>query len=136
RTTLDPKRQRAAEVAIATALKESENRKVGQGAAIALDNNGAILAMVGGKSYLESQFNRATQAERQPGSAFKPVIYLAALENGYTPSTEIMDSPVVLGEWAPQNSNAQYAGTVTLTEALARSINTVAVKLGEKVGVQ
>lgn len=136
RTTLDPKRQRAAETAIATALKESETRKVGQGAAIALDNNGAILAMVGGKSYFESQFNRSTQAERQPGSAFKPVIYLAALENGYTPSTEIMDSPVVLGEWAPQNSNAQYAGTVTLTEALARSINTVAVKLGEKVGVQ
>jgi penicillin-binding protein 1A len=137
RTTLDPKRQRAAEAAVATALKDSESRKVGQGAAIALGGNGAILAMVGGKSYFESQYNRATQAERQPGSAFKPVIYLAALENGYTPRTEVTDSPVVLGEWAPQNyENNQYAGSVTLTEALARSINTVAVKLGEKVGVQ
>jgi len=109
---------------------------VGQGAAIALAPNGAILAMIGGKSYLESQFNRATQAERQPGSAFKPVVYLAALEKGFTPSTEVTDSPVSLGEWSPRNANAKYAGAVTLTEALARSINTVAVKLAERVGVK
>lgn len=137
RTTLDPKRQRAAETAIAEALKDGGgNRHVGQGAAIALAPNGAILAMIGGKSYLQSQFNRATQAERQPGSAFKPVVYLAALEQGFTPQTDIEDSPVALGEWAPQNSNARFTGTVTLTEALARSINTVAVKLAERVGVK
>lgn len=137
KTTLDPKRQRAAEAAIAAALKnDGGKRHVGQGAAVALAPNGAILAMIGGKSYLESQFNRATQAERQPGSAFKPVVYLAALEKGFTPSTEVTDSPVSLGEWSPRNANAKYAGTVTLTEALARSINTVAVKLAERVGVK
>lgn len=137
KTTLDPKRQRAAEVAIAEALKnDGGKRHVGQGAAIALAPNGAILAMIGGKSYLESQFNRATQAERQPGSAFKPIVYLAALEQGFTPSTEVTDSPVTLGEWSPRNANSKFAGTVTLTEALARSINTVAVKLAEKVGVK
>ncbi|MCE9649559.1 MAG: PBP1A family penicillin-binding protein [Parvibaculum sp.] len=136
-TTLNPKRQRAAEEAIAAALKnDGGGRHVGQGAAIALAPNGAILAMIGGKSYLESQFNRATQAERQPGSAFKAVVYLAALEQGMTPFSEIEDSPVALGEWAPQNSNAKFAGTVTLADALARSINTVAVKLAERVGVK
>lgn len=136
KTTLDPARQRAAEAAIARALKDNGGgHDVTQGAAIALDTNGAILAMVGGKSYLESQFNRATQAERQPGSAFKPVVYLTALEKGFRPNTEVTDSPVMIGEWAPQNSNAQYVGSVTLTEALARSINTVAVKLADRVGV-
>lgn len=137
KTTLDPKRQRAAEAAIAKALKDGAKRDVGQGAAIALSKNGAILAMVGGKSYIESQFNRATQAERQPGSAFKPVIYLAALEKGFSPSDRIDDSPVTLGEWTPQNYESNsYAGLVTLTQALAKSINTVAVKLADKVGVQ
>tara|TARA_R110000868_G_scaffold12110_8_gene58734 strand:+ start:1760 stop:3781 length:2022 start_codon:yes stop_codon:yes gene_type:complete len=135
KTTLDPKRQRAAEAAIANALKLGAERDVAQGSAIALGPDGAILAMVGGKSYFESQFNRATQAERQPGSAFKPVIYLAALEKGFTPRSELSDSPVLLGEWAPKNSSSQYSGNVTLTEALAKSINTVAVKLGEEVGV-
>lgn len=137
KTTLDPKRQRAAEAAIRDALKDNgSGRSVGQGAAIALAPNGAILAMIGGKSYLESQFNRATQAERQPGSAFKPIVYLTALEQGFTPTSEIEDSPIALGEWSPKNSNARYAGTVTLTQALARSINTVAVKLAEHVGVK
>ncbi len=136
KTTLDPARQRAAEDAIAKALKNGGEHDVGQGAAIALATDGAILAMVGGKSYMESQFNRATQAERQPGSAFKPIVYLAAIEKGYDPNTEVTDSPVTLGEWAPENYDAGYEGAVTLTEALARSINTVAVKLGEKVGVQ
>lgn len=137
RTTLDPKRQAAAEAAMRTALASAgAERAIGQGALVALGPDGAIRAMIGGQSYLESQFNRATQAERQPGSAFKPVVYLAALEDGFTPYTEIDDSPVALGEWAPRNANARFAGTVTLTEALARSINTVAVKLGERVGVR
>lgn len=136
-TTLDPRRQAAAENAVREALTgEGVKREAGQGALVALAPDGAVLAMVGGRSYLESQFNRATQAERQPGSAFKPVVYLAALEQGYTPRSEIEDSPVALGEWAPRNANARFAGTVTLAHALARSINTVAVKLGERVGVQ
>ncbi len=137
KTTLDPKRQRAAESAMRAALSsDGAKRDVGQGAFVALGRDGAVLAMVGGKSYLQSQFNRAVQAERQPGSAFKPFVYLAALEQGFTPSSEIEDSPVALGEWAPQNSNKRFTGTVTLTEALARSINTVAVKLAERVGVK
>ncbi|MES1990257.1 MAG: PBP1A family penicillin-binding protein [Pseudomonadota bacterium] len=137
KTTLDRKRQRAAEAAVARALKDGTTRDVTQGSALALSRNGAILAMVGGKSYLESQFNRATQAERQPGSAFKPVIYLAALEKGFSPSDKIDDSPVTLGEWTPQNyESGSYSGLVTLTTALAKSINTVAVKLADKVGVQ
>ena len=137
KTTLDPNRQRAAEDAIARALKKNgDGHDVTQGAAIALAPDGAILAMVGGKSYMESQFNRATMAERQPGSAFKPIVYLAALEKGYDPNTEVTDSPVSLGDWAPENYEAGYEGTVTLTDALARSINTVAVKVGEKVGVE
>lgn len=136
RTTLDPKRQAAAEAAMRGILTGADKRAVGQGSFIALSPDGAVLAMVGGRSYLQSQFNRATQARRQPGSAFKPVVYLAALEQGFTPYTEIDDSPVAIGEWAPRNANAKFAGTVTLTEALARSINTVAVKLGERVGVK
>jgi penicillin-binding protein 1A len=137
RTTLDPKRQHAAENAVRMALAaDGVKRNVGQGAFIALAPNGAVLAMVGGKSYLQSQFNRAVQAERQPGSAFKPVVYLTALEQGFTPTSEIEDSPIALGEWAPQNDNNRYVGTVTLTDALARSINTVAVKLAEHVGVK
>ena len=137
KTTLDRKRQRAAEAAVARALKDGATRDVTQGAGLVLAKNGAILAMVGGKSYLESQFNRATQAERQPGSAFKPVIYLAALEKGFSPSDKIDDSPVTLGEWTPQNyESGSYSGLVTLTTALAKSINTVAVKLADKVGVQ
>ncbi len=136
RTTLDTKRQSAAEEAMRAVFKgDAAKRDIGQGAMIALAPDGAVLALVGGRSYLQSQFNRATQAERQPGSAFKPVVYLAALEQGLNPSTEIEDSPVALGEWAPQNATRRYAGTVTLTEALARSINSVAVKLGERVGV-
>ncbi|MGV8996383.1 MAG: transglycosylase domain-containing protein [Parvibaculaceae bacterium] len=137
KTTLDRKRQRAAEAAVASALKDGEKRNVSQGSALVLSQNGAILAMVGGKSYLESQFNRATQAERQPGSAFKPVIYLTAMEKGFTPSDTMDDSPITLGEWKPQNyESGSYSGIVTLTTALAKSINTVAVKLADKVGVQ
>ena len=137
KTTLDRKRQRAAEAAVARALKDGAARDVAQGSALVLSKNGAILAMVGGKSFLESQFNRATQAERQPGSTFKPVIYLAALKKGFSPSDKIDDSPVTLGEWTPQNyESGSYSGLVTLTTALAKSINTVAVKLADKVGIQ
>ena len=136
RTTLDPKRQAAAESAMRAAFKTGGmKRDIGQGAFIALAPDGAVLALVGGRSYQQSQYNRATQALRQPGSAFKPVVYLAALERGFSPFDEMEDSPVALGEWEPQNANRRYAGEVTLTEALARSINSVAVKLADRVGV-
>lgn len=136
KTTLDPRRQSAAEQAMRAAFKNGGmKRDVGQGAFIALAPDGAVLALVGGRSYLQSQYNRATQAQRQPGSAFKPVVYLAALEQGFTPFDEMEDTPVALGDWEPQNTNGRYIGAVTLTQALARSINSVAVKLAERVGV-
>lgn len=136
KTTLDPKRQTAAEEAMRAAFRNGGmKRDVGQGAFIALAPDGAVLALVGGRSYLQSQYNRATQALRQPGSAFKPIVYLAALERGFTPFDEMEDTPVALGDWEPQNTNGRYMGTVTLTQALARSINSVAVKLAERVGV-
>lgn len=135
KTTLDSRRQGAAENAVMQALNADATRNVGEGALIALGPDGAIRAMVGGRSYRDSQFNRATQAKRQPGSAFKPVIYLAALQSGLTPDTPIVDSPVALGDWQPQNANARFSGEVTLAEALAKSINTIAVKLADRVGL-
>lgn len=134
-TTLDPALQRMAESAVNGALRKwGKSRKVGQAALIALDRHGAVRAMVGGKSYAKSQFNRAVQAYRQPGSAFKPFIYLTAIEQGFLPNTVVMDSPVAIDGWQPKNNNGKYRGRVTLKRALADSINTVAVKLSEKVG--
>lgn len=136
RTTLDPARQTAAESAVRQALEEmGKERNVTQGALIALAPDGAVLAMVGGKSYVESQFNRATQAERQPGSAFKPIVYLAALEAGYTPDSPVTDEPVSMGGWAPRNASERNWGTVSLATALANSINTISVQVGDKVGM-
>lgn len=137
RTTLDPKRQLAAETAIRNALvSQGDKPSVKQGALISLAPDGAVLAMVGGSSYQESQFNRAVQAKRQPGSAFKPVVYAAALENGFTPDSIVDDSPITVGNWSPQNATRSFSGAVTLTDALGRSINTVAVRVGEQVGVK
>lgn len=136
RTTLDPARQTAAEDAVRRALEEmGEKRNVSQGALVALAPDGAVLAMVGGKSYVESQFNRATQAERQPGSAFKPIVYLAALEAGYTPDSPVTDEPVSMGGWAPRNASERNWGTVNLATALANSINTISVQVGDRVGM-
>jgi len=137
RTTLDPKRQLAAEKAIKNALaSQGDKPSVYQGALVSLAPDGAVLAMVGGNSYQESQFNRAVQAKRQPGSAFKPVVYAAALEAGYTPDSIVDDSPITVGNWSPQNATRSFSGAVTLTDALGRSINTVAVRVGEQVGVK
>ena len=134
-TTLDPAMQRAAEAAAQGVLRrEGKSRHVSQVAVVAMDRFGAVKAMVGGRSYEESQFNRAVQARRQPGSAFKPFVYLAALEQGLTPRTVIEDSPVVVNGWQPRNDSGRYKGKVTLTQALAESINTVAVKVSERVG--
>jgi penicillin-binding protein 1A len=134
-TTLDPATQQAAESAVQNVLRrDGKSRHAGQAALIAMDRFGAVKAMVGGRSYEESQFNRAVQARRQPGSAFKPFVYLAALEQRLTPRTQIDDSPIVVDGWQPRNVNGRYKGEVTLKRALAESINTVAVKLSERVG--
>ncbi|NIJ42456.1 penicillin-binding protein 1A [Parvibaculum indicum] len=137
RTTLDRKKQAAAAAAIAGALKANgEKLNISQGAMIALAPDGSILAMVGGKSYGDSQFNRAVQARRQPGSAFKPFVYLAALEDGMKPWSGFYDKRLDYNGWTPQNAGGKSWGQVTMTTALAHSINRVAVQVGDKVGVE
>lgn len=134
-TTLDLNFQRAAESAVAYMLEsEGQGRNVSQAALVALDTKGGIQAMVGGRSYRESQFNRTTQALRQPGSAFKPFVYLTALEQGWQPSDTLYDEPIEIGNWQPANYDGKYSGRVSLTSALSKSINTVAVQLAEQVG--
>ncbi len=130
-TTLDPRLQSAAEAAIAEVLDDTE---AGQVALVAMRHDGAVVAMVGGRDYRTSQFNRATQSMRQPGSAFKPIVFLAALEAGYDADSRIVDTPVAVGGWQPANDGDRYYGEVTLREALARSLNSVAVRLTEQVG--
>ena len=134
-TTLDSRLQRAAEEAVEWALAgEGAAHGASQGALIALDAGGAVRAMVGGRDYGVSQFNRATQARRQPGSAFKLFVYLAALEDGMTPNDMIEDAPLTIDGWSPRNYDETYAGPVSLETAFARSLNTVAVRLSERVG--
>ncbi len=134
-TTIDQKLQRDAEAAVAAGLTV-ENRLKGadQAALIAYDADGALRAMVGGRSYKESQFNRAVQAKRQPGSAFKPFVYAAAMEAGLTPQSRFIDQPVNYDGWSPTNYTDGYIGPVRLTEAMAKSINTVAAQVSERVG--
>jgi penicillin-binding protein 1A len=135
RTTLDPRLQAAAEAAIGEALAKSGGRLgVGQGALVALAPDGAVQAMVGGRDYGESQFNRATQAQRQPGSSFKPFVYLAGLEAGLRPTDHFVDAPIRIGNWEPHNYLDKYIGDVSLAEALAQSINTVAVQVAQRAG--
>ena len=130
-TTLDPKLQAAAEKAV---TEVSANGLPSQVALVALRHDGAVVAMIGGRVYADSQFNRATQALRQPGSAFKPIVYLAAVEAGYEADSQIVDTPVAVEGWRPANDGDRYFGEVTLREALARSLNSVAVRLTESVG--
>ena len=135
RTTLDAGLQKAAEEAMEWALAgEGAKRGASQGALVVLDASGAVRAMVGGRDYSASQFNRATQARRQPGSAFKLFVYLAALEAGMQPSDIIEDAPLTVDGWSPRNYDETYAGPVSLRDAFARSINTVAVRISESVG--
>jgi penicillin-binding protein 1A len=96
--------------------------------------DGAVCAMVGGRDYAESQFNRATQALRQPGSAFKPIVYLPALEAGMTPDSLVLDAPITVDGWTPRNFSGEFRGEITLREAVARSINTTAVRVAEEIG--
>ncbi len=134
-TTLDPQLQGVAvEEMVALLDAEGSARSVSQGAFVALQPDGAVRAMVGGRDYGESQFNRAVQALRQPGSAFKPFIYLAAFERGLSPDDRFVDAPIAIGDWAPKNYGERYFGDVTLREAFARSLNSVAVQVAQKVG--
>ena len=134
-TTINPVMQVAAERAIVDELNaKGQKFNVSQGAFVALQPDGAVQALIGGRNYEASQFNRATVARRQPGSAFKPFVYLAAVERGLTPDTVREDSPVNYKGWRPENYSRDYRGPVTLRNALALSLNTVAVKLGFEVG--
>jgi penicillin-binding protein 1A len=128
-TTLDTSMQAAADRAIAANTPRSA-----QGALVALDRDGAVRAMVGGRDYVDSLYNRATQAERQPGSAFKLFVYLAALESGMKPTDTIVDEPITIDGWSPRNATRTHQGPVTLREAFARSINTVSAKIGAELG--
>jgi penicillin-binding protein 1A len=128
-TTLDPNMQLAADRAIRANTPGSA-----QGALVSLDRDGAVRAMVGGRDYVSSIYNRAAQAQRQPGSAFKLFVYLAALESGMKPTDTIVDEPVTISGWTPRNSTRTHQGPVTLREAFARSINTVSAKIGQQLG--
>ena len=134
-TTVDLRLQHEAERTLSDALDKSGKKLgVSQGALVALDTSGAVKALVGGRNYRKSQFNRAVSAERQPGSAFKPFVYLTALEQGMTPDTIRVDQPVSIKGWKPKNYTKKYYGPVTLRKGLAYSLNTVAAELGYEVG--
>lgn len=136
-TTIDPKLQSVAEAAIIDELAaKSVKFNVSQGALVAMTPDGAVRAMVGGRNYAESQYNRAVTAKRQPGSAFKPFVYLTAIEAGLTPETIRQDAPIDVKGWKPENYTHEYFGSVTLTQALAMSLNTVAIRLGLEVGAK
>jgi penicillin-binding protein 1A len=134
-TTIEPSMQAAAERVLVDELNaKGQKFNVSQGAFVALQPDGAVKALVGGRNYETSQFNRATTARRQPGSSFKPFVYLAAIERGYTPDMVLEDGPVNFGGWAPKNYDRKYRGPITLRDALALSLNTIAVKLNMEVG--
>jgi penicillin-binding protein 1A len=128
-TTLDPNMQVAADKAVRANAPDGS-----QGALVAIDRDGAVRAMVGGKDYVTSIYNRATQAQRQPGSAFKLFVYLAALESGMKPTDTIVDEPVTIDGWSPRNAERENLGPVSLREAFSRSLNTVSAKIGAQVG--
>jgi penicillin-binding protein 1A len=137
RSTLDLNLQSIAEGVIGRRLRaEGHAKKVSQAALVAMAPDGAILAMVGGRDYNESQFNRVTQAKRQPGSLFKLFVYLAAFQKGLTPQMTMVDRPVQIGNWEPENYGGGFRGQVTLRTAFAHSINSVAVQLADAVGIQ
>src|SRR5436305_3208698 len=136
-TTIDPTLQANAEKALLDELTPKGAKfGVEQGAMVVMTPQGAVRALVGGKNYAESQFNRAVAAKRQPGSAFKPFVYLTALERGLTPETVREDKPIDVKGWKPENYSHEYFGAVTLTKALALSLNTVSVRLTLEVGPQ
>jgi penicillin-binding protein 1A len=136
-TTLDPKMQLAAEGALEAILaKDGAKVAATQASLIAMSPDGAIRAMVGGRDYQASQFNRAVQAVRQPGSSFKPFVYLTALEKGMRPDDHFNDGPTKIGNWQPHDFENRYLGDVTMAEAVAESLNTVAAQVAQKVGIR
>ncbi len=135
KTTIDMALQRRAEQALESSLRQHGDAfNVSQGALVSLDNEGAVRAMVGGRDYGQSQFNRATMVGRQTGSSFKPYVYVVALQNGYTPRTVVVDAPITIGNWSPKNYSGGYSGAMTVTEALVRSINTIPVRITQQIG--
>jgi penicillin-binding protein 1A len=134
-TTIDTRLEEAADKALNDILKkEGQKLHASQAALVSVDATGAIRAVVGGRDYAQSQFNRAFKAKRQPGSAFKPFVYAAALEAGYRPDTVVNDAPVKIGNWTPENFDQKYRGPVTLASAMAQSLNTVAAQLVMQAG--
>lgn len=133
-TTLDLTMQAQAERAVRAILARDGERGVEQAALVAVDGDGRVRAMIGGASYADSQFNRAVDARRQAGSAFKPFVYLAAMEAGYTPDTPVEDQPVTIGNWSPRNYDGTYRGRMTMAQAVAQSTNTVAAYVADRVG--
>ena len=133
-TTLDLTLQTAAERSVRRILDRDAGKGVQQAALVALDGDGRVRAMIGGSSYADSQFNRAVDAKRQAGSAFKPFVYLAAVEAGYTPQTPVVDQPITIGNWSPRNYSGTFSGNMTLAQAVAQSTNTVAAYVADQVG--
>jgi len=135
RTTIDPELQKIADEAVTSTLdRYGRSRRARQAALVSMETDGAVRALVGGRDYGDSQFNRATSALRQPGSSFKPYVYLTALENGYKPTSRVVDGPVYCGRWSPKNYSGGYRGAMSMERALAKSVNTIAVKLSLDVG--
>ncbi len=136
RTTLDPALQSQADRSVTSTLRQyGQERRVGQGALVSLTTDGAVRAMVGGHDYGASQFNRAVNALRQPGSSFKPFVYMTAFMNGYSENSIVPDAPITIGGWSPRNYGRSYHGSVTLKTALTRSFNTVPVRLAHAMGI-
>ncbi len=135
-TTLDQDLQEKASAILQKEIAAAKDKNVSQGAVVILDKNGAVRALVGGVNYNQSQFNRAVQALRQPGSAFKFFVYLTAIHQGLTPKDIIEDKPLIIKDWRPENHDKKYYGEVTLREAFAKSLNLAAIRLAQKVGVK
>jgi len=136
KTTLNPALQKSAHIALTKTLDiHGKKKKIQNGALVSIDTQtGAIRALIGGRDYNSSKFNRAIQAKRQPGSSFKAFVYAAALEHGFTPGTVRIDEPTEIGEWAPENYTRRYRGPMTMREAFKLSINTIAAQVGAEVG--
>tara|TARA_B100000686_G_C16669891_1_gene905805 strand:- start:242 stop:1303 length:1062 start_codon:yes stop_codon:yes gene_type:complete len=133
-TTFVPAYQMIGERVLGDHLKELQSRSADQAALIVIGSDGAVSAMIGGHEYSKSQFNRAVQARRQPGSAFKLFAYLAALEQGFSPTDSFSADQIVVNGWSPRNYDGEYSGRLSLKEAFAGSVNTVAVRLAEEIG--
>jgi len=135
RATVDMSIQHAVDDSIEEMLRQYGTAyRVTQSAAVVMETDGAVRAMTGGRDYGDSQFNRATDALRQPGSSFKPIVYTTAMMNGFTPDSIVLDGPICIGDWCPHNFTPGYRGRITVTTAIINSINTVAVRLAQAVG--